>query len=236
MALLEYFAFEAERKSTEAMQNYRLLAKTSFKMYIYGHVGYTPQTQKLNEWRHFLDRVDLNYDTVPQGYFSIFKEMAGLTVSLIKNNVIIDDRTIPDLSVGIVWGKMWLSNSLDSVYGERVKYTHNFPDYYPQSASNPQEPWAYPNEALAFFRKWFQNEYITNNFPKYLLSKVKQLAITPQDSKKVLEVIMPKRIAQTPQKPTSAQFIKNIQAGNVELKDTDFERNIAKVALSKVKK
>ena len=31
--------------------------------------------------------------------------------------------------------------------------------------------------------------------------------------------------------PTSAQFIKNIQADNVALKDTDFEKAIEKVAL-----
>lgn len=35
--------------------------------------------------------------------------------------------------------------------------------------------------------------------------------------------------------PTSAQFIKNIQADGVELQDTDFEKTIEKVALSKVK-
>ena len=36
--------------------------------------------------------------------------------------------------------------------------------------------------------------------------------------------------------PTSAHFIKNIQADNVELKDADFEKTIEKVALVKVKK
>ena len=36
--------------------------------------------------------------------------------------------------------------------------------------------------------------------------------------------------------PTSTQFIKNIQADNVELKDTNFEKAIEKVALSKGKK
>jgi len=36
--------------------------------------------------------------------------------------------------------------------------------------------------------------------------------------------------------PTSAQFIKNIQADNIEIKDTDFEKAIEKIALVKVKK
>lgn len=64
---------------------------------IYNSTGYIQQTARLNEWKYFLDRVDINYDTVPVNYFSIFKEMAGLTVSLIKNKVIIDDRTIPEI-------------------------------------------------------------------------------------------------------------------------------------------
>ncbi len=36
--------------------------------------------------------------------------------------------------------------------------------------------------------------------------------------------------------PTSAQFIKNIEKDNVELNETDFESNIEKIALAKVKK
>ena len=36
--------------------------------------------------------------------------------------------------------------------------------------------------------------------------------------------------------PTSAQFIKNIEKDNVDLKETDFEKAIEKVAFSKVKK
>jgi hypothetical protein len=36
--------------------------------------------------------------------------------------------------------------------------------------------------------------------------------------------------------PTSEQFIKNIQADNIEIKDTDFEKAIEKIALVKVKK
>ena len=36
--------------------------------------------------------------------------------------------------------------------------------------------------------------------------------------------------------PTAEKFIKNIQGDDVELKDTDFERNIEKIALSKARK
>ena len=41
-------------------------------------------------------------------------------------------------------------------YGERVKFDHNYPSYFPQSASNPQEAWCYPEAALGEFRCWFR--------------------------------------------------------------------------------
>lgn len=172
MAILEYYAFHSTKKNEKAQFAYRTLARTSFRLYIYEKLGYINQTKKIEEWeawKYFLDRVDLNYDNVPSEYFSTFKEIAGLTVSLIRNKVIIDDRTIPDISVGLSWGKYWSNNNLDEIYGKRIKYTHNYPAYYPQSTSNPQEPWAYPNKSLPFFRKWFEFEYIVSKFPQYLL-------------------------------------------------------------------
>ena len=150
--------------------------------------------KKLDKWKHFLDRVDLNYDVVPDGYFSIFKETSGLTVSLIRNGIIIDESTIPDLSVGGTWGRYWSNNKLDKDFGNRVKYDHNYPDYFPQSISNPQESWCYPNEVLPLFRKWFRAEYVFSKFPKYLLNKVKQLKITDEHRSKVLEAVKPKTI------------------------------------------
>jgi len=192
MALLEYFAFDDSRK--EAQANYRLLARSSFRTYIYGSVGYKYDATKLDKWKHFLDRVDINYDVVPEGYFSIFKETSGLTVSLIRNEIIIDENRIPDLSVGGTWGRYWSNNELDKEFGNRVKYNHNYPDYFPQSASNPQESWCYPNDALPLFRKWFRAEYIYSKFPAYLLSKVKQLKLTHEHKNKILEAVRPKEI------------------------------------------
>jgi hypothetical protein len=128
------------------------------------------------------------------GYFSIFKEQAGLTATLIRAKVTVNDKTIPDISVGLSWGKYWQNSNFDNKFDARKKYEHNYPDYYPQSVSNPQEPWCYPNEALAEFRKWFWEEYIANKFPKYLLDKVKQNALTHNDVKNVLEAVKPKLI------------------------------------------
>lgn len=230
-AILEYYAFEAPKRSKQALDNYRILSRAGFRLFIYQATGYNPQTEQLDKWKYFHDRVDLNYDTVPQGYFSIFKEISNLIVTLIRGNVIVDDRTIPDISVGLVWAKFWQKNNFDGKYGDRIRYEHNYPQYYPQSVSNPQEPWAYPDEALAYFREWFRNEYIIKKFPNYLLSKVKNSVITVQDSQKVLEAVQPKQITQNKQdNPTSAQFIKNIQADDVDIsEDNKFEVNIKKM-------
>ena len=191
MALLEYFAFEDSNQREEAKQNFRILARVSFRQYIYRQVGYVPQTKILNDWRYFLDRVDLNYENVPPGYFSIFREMSGLTVSLIRSGLIVNDKTIPDVSVGISWGKFWEQQGLDSKIGERIKYIHNYPSYYPQSFSNPQQPWAYPDKALALFRAWFKEEYIVTKFPKYLLKKVEQGVLPAESQQQIVRALLP---------------------------------------------
>ena len=75
-----------------------------------------------------------------------------------------------------------------------MKYNHNFPDYYPQALSNPQESWCYPNDALPLFKKWFRAEYIYSKFPTYLLNKVKELKLTHEHKNKILEAVRPKEI------------------------------------------
>ena len=63
--------------------------------------------------------------------------------------------------------------NLEVVYGERKRYDHNYPDYFPQSMSNPQPAYCYPDDALAEFRRWARDVYIVNQMPRYLESKVK---------------------------------------------------------------
>jgi len=228
MALLEYFAFEENRK--EALNSYRLLARSSFRAYIYNLVGYTQDTKRLDEWKYFLDRVDINFDAVPHGYFSIFKEISGLTVSLIKNKIMIDDSTIPDLSVGSTWGRYWTEHDLSKEFGDRIKYNHNYPDYYPQALSNPQEAWCYPNDALALFRSWFTAEYIFNKFPAYLLSKVKQLKLTHEHKNKILEAVRPKEIqGQT----ENNKMIEAIRRDTLDLENPNFEKKLEKISFGK---
>ena len=125
-------------------------------------------------WQPFLDRVALSWDVVPEGYFSVFKELADVMATLIRSGLEVNDKFIPDISVGTLWGRHWTERALFDDYGGRVSYKHSYPDYFPQARSNPQDAWAYPEDALPVFKRWVRNTYFKQGLPKYLLSQQKQ--------------------------------------------------------------
>ena len=175
LAILEYYAFDAAETQQDALKNFRLLAGTALRVFIYTQVGYDPKNAVPHVWKQFHDRVALTYNSVPNGYFGIFKEMADMIVTLGQAGLHIDDKFVPDISVGTYWGRHWIESRLSEKFGERIKYEHNYPNYFPQSSSNPQEPWCYPDTALAEFRRWLREDYIgEGKFAKYIYSKVKQ--------------------------------------------------------------
>lgn len=174
MAVLEYYAFEARTDNDKAAQSYRLLARKGFTDFIYAQVGYNPTGAVDIAWKQFHDRVSLTYHSVPDGYFSIFKELADMTVTLIRGGANLGPHFIPDISVGIAWAKHWKGDNLDAVYGPRIQYAHNYPQYFPQALSNPQPAFCYPDDALAEFRKWIRTEYIAAKLPPYLDQKIKE--------------------------------------------------------------
>lgn len=178
LAVLEYYAFDSPRTREQAKKNFRLLAGKALSEFIYSQVGYDPSQLVPDVWRQFHDRVALTYNSVPAGYFGIFKEMADMIVTLGQAGLHIDEKFVPDISVGIHWGKHWVANNFDATIGARKKYEHNFPDYFPQAAANPQIPWCYPDAALGEFRRWVRENYIgEGKFAKYLETKVKELAL-----------------------------------------------------------
>jgi len=178
LAVLEHYAFD--QPSEEAKKNFRILAGKALHDFIYMQVGYDPTNHVPEIWRQFHDRVSLTYKSVPAGYFSVFKEIADLIVHLGQSGLSIDSSFVPDISVGICWGKYWTDNNLSDTYGERVKFEHNYPDYFPQSASNPQLPWCYPEMALGEFKKWLRETYIKGGkFEKYLGDQVKKKLLPP---------------------------------------------------------
>lgn len=179
LAVLEYYAFEANQGSREiAVKNFRALAGHALREFIYVHLGYDPNTNVPQVWRQFHDRVSLVYNAVPAGYFGIFKEISDMIVTLGQAGLHIDDSFVPDISVGQHWAKHWASNNYDVHYGQRIKFDHNYPAYFPQALSNPQEAWCYPEAALGEFRRWFREIYIgEGKFAGYLLQKVNQKAL-----------------------------------------------------------
>ncbi|OYQ90449.1 hypothetical protein B9T10_03765 [Wohlfahrtiimonas chitiniclastica] len=174
MAILEYYAFESSDPKPQALKAYRNLAKLGLAQLVYSATGYNPEQSIINSWKHFHDRVDLTLNAVEHGYFSIFNEIASMIVPMIRNGIMISDKVVPDISVGQAWGRFWLDNDMDSQYGVRKRYSHEYPLYYPQSKSNPQMAYCYPNEALGMFRNWFESTYITSKLPKYLSGQVKK--------------------------------------------------------------
>lgn len=174
LAVLEYYAFDAGTSITEeAKKNFRLLAGTALANFIYTQVGYDPDYRVPDAWRQFHDRVSLTYNSLPAGFFGIFKEMADMIVTLGQAGLQIDSSFVPDISVGRCWSDHWSSKNLESQFGARRKFEHNYPSYFPQAKSNPQEPWCYPDAALGEFRRWLREEYIgEGKFQKYIEQKV----------------------------------------------------------------
>ena len=172
MAILEYYAFDAKSPAAQIAQtNYRLLARQSLRQYIYDRCGYQPTT--IDQWRQFKDRVSILSNSVPPGYFSIFSGIADLLVGLGEGGLHIDEGFVPDISVGRAWSTHWKAIGGDQKFGPRIKYPHNYPEYFPQAASNPQEPWAYPDAAYGEFKRWMRVTYIGDGgLRRYLASKV----------------------------------------------------------------
>jgi hypothetical protein len=190
MAVLEYYAFHSNSPSRDhALLKYRALARRSFKDFIYGQLGYRPETSVPIAWRQFLDRVTLLHDRVPTGYFCVFKEIAGIVVTLIKHGAEINHRFVPDISVGTNWSRHWKSMGFDKTFGVRLTYSHVFPDYFPQAPSNPQPAFCYPDAALGEFRRWIHDVYLPEKFPIYIKTKIKDGGLPPSFAWSVLRAL-----------------------------------------------
>lgn len=190
MVMVEYFAFEAQRTNETAIANFRNLARYGLQKFIYDALGYVPD----DPWKLFNARVSLLKDSVPLGYFSVFKESNGLVVDLINAGLPVNQHTMPDGSVGGTWGPYWTKNGLAERYGDRIEYLHYFPPEYPQSASNPQKAWAYPDQALAEFRHWFRVVYLQTKYPAYILKKANVLPGGVADAQQLAALYEPKAI------------------------------------------
>ena len=187
LAVLEYYAFDAPNVREDAKKNFRLLAGKALHDFIYAQVGYDPSNYVPAVWQQFHDRVSLTYNSVPKGYFSVFKEIADMIVTLGQAGLHIDSSFVPDGSVGIHWSKHWEEKELKNTLGERMKWDHNYPHYFPQALSNPQPCWCYPEAALPEFRRWMRETYIGDGkFTNYINNKIKQKELPASFSQLVI--------------------------------------------------
>ena len=191
MAVLDFFSFDSKSKNQHAVDNYRKLAAHGFRQFVYEELRYRPETK----WKHFNDRVSILRESAPDGFFFVFNEIYGMVVDLINNDLPVNTKTIPDISVGQVWGLYWeYHTELAATCGDRMKAPHSYPNYYPQSDSNPQHVWAYPDSALVEFRFWFKNIYLPTKFPKYILRKAKELKGGDAEAKRIAGLFQHKMI------------------------------------------
>lgn len=125
-------------------------------------------------WQIFQERISLVYDSVPAGYFCIFKESADIYATMINGGAAMGARMILDISIGLHWGNHWRDNGLNERFGERRSYPHNYPIRYPQAVSNPQTAACYPDASLPEFRRWMREEYLVNRLPSYLRKLIRE--------------------------------------------------------------
>ncbi len=195
LAVLEYYAFDAGANvQQQARQNFRLLAGSKLRDMIYQRVGYDPTgANRFDAWHN---RISLNYQSAPKGYFHVFNEANTIIYELIVAGAEIGPKTVVDISIGLHWSKYWEEKGWDADFGQRQKYPHRYPDDHPQAKSNPQESWCYPAHALGVFREWLQDHYIEGGkFKGYLDGKVKRGELPPSVAQLAIETIAPAQIA-----------------------------------------
>lgn len=194
LAVLEYYAFDAGANVQEAARdNFRLLAGSKLREMIYSRVGYDPTgADRFKKWH---DRIGLNFQSAPKGFFHVFNEAHTIIYELIMAGAKIDEHFVVDISIGQHWSRHWDENDLSAAYSGRSKYPHRYPDDHPQSKSNPQESWCYPLEALGEFRRWLQDEYIDGGkFRGYLAGKVSRKELPPSFAQLAIATIEQKAL------------------------------------------
>lgn len=191
LAILEYYAFDAGANIQErARDNFRLLAGSKLRELIYSQLGYDPTGKYSDKFRKWHERIELNHQSAPRGFFNVFNEAHTIIYEMIQAGADIGEKTVVDISIGHHWSKYWEANGLEEKYGGRGKYPHRYPADHPQAQSNPQESWCYPLDALGEYRQWLQNEYIEGGkFRTYLDGKVKKGDLPPSMAQLALDAI-----------------------------------------------
>lgn len=196
LAVLEYYAFDAGANcQPQARENFRLLAGSKLRELIYSYAGYDPTKKNAKRFEKWHERIALNFQSAPKGYFHVFNEAHTVIYELIQAGADIGEHFVIDISIGQHWSKFWTENELDQAFSGRAKYPHRYPDSHPQSKSNPQDSWCYPLAALGEYREWLQSRYIEGGkFATYLQGKVKRGELPPSIAALAIETMIPTQI------------------------------------------
>lgn len=96
LAILGYYAFDAGTNcQPEARDNFRILAGTKLREMIYSQVGYDPTGRaRFDKWH---ERIALNYQSAPKGFFSVFNEAETLIYEMIVAGAPVDEKNVVDI-------------------------------------------------------------------------------------------------------------------------------------------
>lgn len=193
LAVLEYYAFDAGANcQPEARRNFRILAGSKLREMIYSQVGYDPSGTVAEPLRKWHERIELNHQSAPSGYFSIFNEAHTVIYELIMAGADIGEKMVPDISIGQHWARYWDENDLGAKFGNREKFPHRYPQDHPQARSNPQIANCYPLDALGEYRRWLQDTYLDGGkFRNYLKGRKE---LPPSIAQLAIERLSPKLI------------------------------------------
>jgi hypothetical protein len=196
LAVLEYYAFDAGTNcQPEARDNFRLLAGSKLREMIFAQVGYDPSGANSKRFDKWHERISLNYQAAPRGYFHVFNEAHTIIYELIQAGAEVGDKTVVDISIGQHWSKFWEDGSFNEHFGARGKYQHCYPDSHPQSKANPHHSWCYPLSALGRYRTWLQETYLEGGkFRSYLSGKVSKGDLPPSVAQLAIGALVPAAI------------------------------------------
>lgn len=195
LAILEYYAFDAGVNCQEqARDNFRVLAGSKLRDLIYSQVGYDPSgAHRFRDWH---ERIALNHQSAPRGFFSVFNEAHTIIYELIMAGAKVGPHTVVDGSIGKFWSKHWEDAGLEDRHGPRSQFPHRYPDSHPQARCNPQTAWCYPVSALGEYRLWLQDEYLEGGkFANYLKGKVQKGHIAPSVAHLALTAVTPAQLS-----------------------------------------
>jgi hypothetical protein len=169
-AITEYYAFEARQYPGKeiAVNNFRMAGRAGMRVFIWSRTGYTPKPNETVVKLHttvYVQRIEGMRDhQVPDELWMIFREAAELLLQIEKEwRVPVNDYDILDGSIGQRWSSYRSGKTWAGVVGS---YIHKYRD-----KRGLIECAAYEMNELPYFRRWLREAYVSEELPKYLVTK-----------------------------------------------------------------